>query len=277
MLVSNRRRRSDLRRQRRLDGPTLPQSTKDRLAADADDIGPSCQRLRFPSEGQGPVPTNVPALLFRGRPSAIPRFVVPVVVDPLDRMSTRRARAHIGQERVEAQPARINCDATSTVSRPCGVRGHGAAMEHGSPGPVLRASRPAVCDGLLAQLLVPAPTRPRLAAPEIRGRHRVRRPAITAAQPADVRFGARRISLQHHQAAEAKARHDGKLGRHRDLLSRSRGVRPGLLTQVRGSLRCNFTTSDQIRIAGQPSLPTPPSWLYERVTGPTEPGKEPTP
>src|SRR5262245_27301394 len=73
-------------------------------------------------------------LIMSGRPSAIRRLVIPIVVDAIDGVIQARPFAHVVQERQEVSiPFGAYGDPASSVSRVRGVTFVSAARTHGIP------------------------------------------------------------------------------------------------------------------------------------------------
>lgn len=90
------------------------------------------------ASGGGPRFASPRALIVRllqaGRPAAVARLIVAVVVDAIERMQERGARAHVGVEGGERVPPAIaDGDAAAAVIRPRGVRATETAAFHGAP------------------------------------------------------------------------------------------------------------------------------------------------
>ncbi len=74
----------------------------------------------------------VTVLLSLSSPAAVPRFVVPVVVDPVDRRAIR-ARSHVGEEVLELEPAFADRDPPAAIVGVRGVPRIEAAAHHPLP------------------------------------------------------------------------------------------------------------------------------------------------
>ena len=74
---------------------------------------PFLLRLRLAPERDQRVVSAVAMLLAPRRPATIPRFIVPVVVDPVDRMIRARSTAHIREERRERRTPALTDGNTS--------------------------------------------------------------------------------------------------------------------------------------------------------------------
>lgn len=85
------------------------------------------------------VATSVVVLLHMSCPSAIPRSVVPVVIDTVDGVSrslsvySRRSGSHIGEEFLERFPSRVNGDSTPSPVLEIGSFGVRTSVPHLSP------------------------------------------------------------------------------------------------------------------------------------------------
>jgi hypothetical protein len=121
-------------RQRLLGGPAALQAHPNCRLGDPCSLGPLNNRQCLAAPGESPTVPAIAHLHLTPRPPTVPRFVVPVDVDSIDRKLKRRAFTHVGIERLErvspscayANPAA----AISGVARIIGVR---AAMSHGHP------------------------------------------------------------------------------------------------------------------------------------------------
>lgn len=130
----------------------------------------------------------VPLLLRPRSPSAVRRFVIPVVVDAVNRVVGRRSTAHVGQERFVCVPASADGDATVGVVAPL-VEVRLAPLVNRRPRLKLRGPVPTPRLAVRGQNLAHAvalqtPTAPSVAGPKAPTSDRRLFPAVAAAQPA---------------------------------------------------------------------------------------------
>jgi hypothetical protein len=171
--------------------------------------------------GSGAARSAVRCLLLRGRPSAVVRLVVTVVVDAVERVAGR-AFTHISEERLEAVPARADGDATSAPLRvACMVRitasvAHirpraiGGRLDSSGDVTVARSCADTTRSGCLAP---EASARARLPIPQLHADHDAPSATVAAAEPrcsARATTGAR--PDEHHEATEALARYVDQAG-----------------------------------------------------------------
>ncbi len=88
-------------------------------------------------------------LLLPSSPTAVPRFVIALVVDPIQRQAVR-TRPHVCEKVLEAVPATANGDPAPAISCPVGARRIRAPAQHALPG-VIRASAAACCLSVAAR------------------------------------------------------------------------------------------------------------------------------
>jgi len=81
--------------------------------------------------------TAVGILITNGRPSAISRFVIAVVVDTIKRV-VFRTLAHVGKKVIEFSPTFTNANTATTVMFPSSGFGISAPLQHGVPRSVSR-------------------------------------------------------------------------------------------------------------------------------------------
>lgn len=93
----------------------------------------SAQSFDFSNDVRGELEAScVSHLLVRCGPLTVPGRIRSVIVSPVNR-SAGWTRAHIGQEIVEVQPARIDGDTSAAVVRVLGTSRVGGSMDHASP------------------------------------------------------------------------------------------------------------------------------------------------
>jgi hypothetical protein len=121
-----------------LDAPSILDALGNNVARSAKFLAPLHGRERNARVRQPGVVPAIPALLLRCRPPAVARLVVAVYVDAVDRVSRRRSRAHILQERQKVGPSVAHLDSASTVIGVVFVGGKVAPDAHVAPCAVLR-------------------------------------------------------------------------------------------------------------------------------------------
>lgn len=166
--------------------------------------GPFRQQFGFSVERQVAITASIVRLRFVGRPSTVPRLVVPVVIDAFDADAVSlRFRPHVGEERLEGHsPAVADRDSATTVSVVGWVAGVAASLNHGLPGLVLRRVGPAVSlRGSAGSFTLKATATLSVTFHEIRGLHNSLGSASASTEPSGSAAGARRDSNS-GQAAE---------------------------------------------------------------------------
>lgn len=144
----------------------------------------------------------VRCLLLPSGPPAIRRPIVPVIVDPVQCVSTR-PRAHVCEECGEAlAPSLTYSDAAAAVVLEGVMVGVVATRFHGQPALMCRRAGPA-----MGRSVAPFPTTATNDAPtaQPRGRRGCRVTAVAAALPLTGALTVRRNRLQGHQAAKSLA------------------------------------------------------------------------
>jgi hypothetical protein len=92
---------------------------------------------------------SVVGLFPSGRPSAITRLVVPVVVDPVEHQVGRRSASHVGDKRLEAlAPALAHSDSASPVALVIERRWPITAIPHGAPDSIFGPSSSDSCSSM---------------------------------------------------------------------------------------------------------------------------------
>ncbi len=105
----------DRRQAGAFDGPAAAQPRRDGLCWSAQGFRPFDQQTCFPTTCHQPIYAPIAALRAARRPDAVARRVGPIVIDPFDRMSRRRFRAHVGVEPREVLPRRADRNPTTSV------------------------------------------------------------------------------------------------------------------------------------------------------------------
>ncbi len=108
-------------------------------------FGPLRNRLRLALERQNPVRALVVHLLKTSRPSAISRFIVPVIVDTVNRMLPAWALTHVSKKARKFFPLRAVVNAATAVVNPFMVFRVAASGFHIAPAVVGPGAVPAVC------------------------------------------------------------------------------------------------------------------------------------
>lgn len=177
---------------RRGNGPLGVPSKQDdppanRLAANIGDPLPLSEAGLSASHRQKDIVGSVLLLLQRRRPAAIPRLVVPIIVDAIDG-GPGWPVAHVGKEIPEVQPAVTDANASATVSGVLGVVRIEAAPLHvhpddvGAPsGTALRT--PMFCVARGCGLANQAPAGLCMPAHQAMSQHRRSLPACAFAEP----------------------------------------------------------------------------------------------
>lgn len=239
-----------------LQRPTLSESPSQRVSLDAGDLRPFGKRLGFPAVGQQMVAALVSPLLSLRGPSDIPSFVIPVDVNPVNRVSGCRSRPHVGVELLERRPFWTDRDPAPAVVSEADVVRITAPIAHVDPRGVLRSVATAVCGlpiscSLCSLLAVETPARFRVVCTKTNAGDRESGPAIAPADPSHV---AARVAFwifrENHQAAKPLAGGHARLLWHRDLpLTRNRGASPGGVISAKGATsRPNYTRSLRVGV-----------------------------
>ena len=101
-------------------------------------LSPLRQAMRFAPECDQPVRAGIPGLFLLGRPSAVLRLIVSVIINAVNAMLGRRPRAHVGEERLERiSPALADADTAMAVPLVRRVVGVITAAFHPCPRAVL--------------------------------------------------------------------------------------------------------------------------------------------
>jgi hypothetical protein len=118
-------------------GPSVVGTPADGRRTDSEFHGPPMEAPGHSAVGDSAAAPLVRTLLRPRSPSAISGLVVPVVVDPVDRVLGGRPLSHVGQERLErVQPAVAHLDSASAVVFPTGAARVGAPILCAGPHPV---------------------------------------------------------------------------------------------------------------------------------------------
>lgn len=122
------------------DSPSvIQQSRQDSMRFDPGFGTPLRRGLSFSIISYQAVPASVISLFLRCRPAAVGRFVVSVVVYPIQSVFRRRLLAHVGQEVFKGRPTSTDFYSSSTVMRPlCRPRVF-ATLAHSIPGRIRTA------------------------------------------------------------------------------------------------------------------------------------------
>jgi len=184
-------------------------------------------------------PTLVSALLAARRPSAVPRGVWPVIVDPVNAVIGRRAVPHVGVELLEGgPPLRTHRDAAAAVVRISCVACIQASVAQGQPGGVLGRPPPTMPETGL-RVIAQAATRKGVACTEMPDEDRGRGTAVAPTGPSGLSGCAvLLVTAYDGQATESTAGEhgDGRMFRHSEVPSGCHA--PGLLIQARELFVC---------------------------------------
>ncbi len=104
-------------------------------ARDTKMLEPAYQRPGDPIDLDHLVPSRIPVLLSPRCPTTVPGLVVPIVVDPVERVPIR-AFPHIGKEVVELMPPGAQANASPAVVFPGCAVAVCASLLHRRPSPV---------------------------------------------------------------------------------------------------------------------------------------------
>ena len=170
----------------------------------AKEARPLCQRQRLVAIGNAAGNGPADDLFSCGRPTAIARFVVPIIVDPMNRMRETRPISHVTIERsVRFSPSVADADAPTSIPY---VGGHSRIAA--TP---LHASPDAVCGVPVGMRCVTVGDRPvharsalmaEFRTPKVRCRDRVRVAACTPAKPSALAKIAKHKLLSEHLVSE---------------------------------------------------------------------------
>lgn len=115
-----------------------------RLVFQPKDFAPFGDTFGFAAKFHQPISARISALNFLRRPAAVPRFVVPVIVDPIDGKGGVRPPPHILEKQRERVPSRIDRDSSPSVAAVVLVVWISATTPHFEPYSVLGKVPPAV-------------------------------------------------------------------------------------------------------------------------------------
>jgi hypothetical protein len=189
--------------------PSIKETVADSVCRDAQYLGPLGNRSRHTVNADGSVRSLVPGLRGPSSPSAVAGFVVPVDVDPIDRVFRGRPGPHVGEEcLVGFKPTLAHGDPTATVVVKLWVGGPVAPRLHVLPRSVFNGL---VCTvsphGVADSLPLKAAARPRCPMHKRRCPRSNGRTAVALACPSQALAGPRR--RQHGQPAKTPT---GKVG-----------------------------------------------------------------
>ena len=112
---------------------SLRETILDQRSGNAGSPCPLRNRHGFAFEFHGMIIPFVVALFFAGRPSAIFRFIIPVVVLSLNRVFFGRRGTHINKEILEFVPAVTDANASPSVGVPRRMTSRPTTGNHASP------------------------------------------------------------------------------------------------------------------------------------------------
>jgi hypothetical protein len=127
--------------QRLFNRPPALQSDRDDSNAKSSALAPVGHAQCDSVMGQIPIAARVSRLLSRRCPSAVARFVVAVVINPIEAVQ-RRTRPCVLTERGEVGPSFTDANTAASVSFEVGIGRPRAAVNHCSPGPVFACFAP---------------------------------------------------------------------------------------------------------------------------------------
>jgi hypothetical protein len=172
--------------------PTALQAIPDRRHRHTGFARPIGQRLRAARSGDEPHITPVASLLTVGRPTAVFRRVVAVVVDAVDRersapseaAQTFRPRSHVGEEVLERLPPRAHPDPAPAVVSVRVVSRVLATPPHVEPHAVFGRVRRSVPESAsAARFVAKAPARLSATIGQVLRENRTHVPAVALAPP----------------------------------------------------------------------------------------------
>lgn len=185
--------------------------------------GPLGYCLTLPLDIQKTTPSCVVVLFEGSGPSTVPRAVVPVVINAVERPSDiRRSRTHVIKEVLKGvDPTVAHCDTAAPVVRELFVVAIKAPAFHGVPSAVFRCRLPPDPAPVFSTAFSPehpqipteTPTRLGFPSPKLDPCHLADLPAITQAKEMD-QAPPIRGPLLNQQAAEFQANHSNLFSGH---------------------------------------------------------------
>jgi hypothetical protein len=128
-------------------GPTLPQSSKDRVLVNAKSLRPFSDTQGYSAVRKQTVGSLVAVLLLVGCPAAVSGSVVPTVVYPVDRMTCAWPAPHVIKECFKGKPSLAHRDSPATVEAICLGFWISASLDHGVPSLILWTPAHSMLDG----------------------------------------------------------------------------------------------------------------------------------
>lgn len=157
--------------QRLFRAPAVAHSIFENATRQIKAIFPLDEGERLSPERQPHIVASIAMLLDRGRPAAVSRLVIAVIVNPVNRVLGRRARPHIREEVLEGSPAIAHGDTSPAVVPVSGDVGIRASRPHAGPDSIhfgrLAANAMTVFRSLLPDLISGALGAPARDAPSV--------------------------------------------------------------------------------------------------------------
>ncbi len=171
--------------QRGFNRTTISEALQQGLSLDMELFRPGDERLCFASEGQESVASAITCLFCISCPPAVSWLVVSVIVNPLNRVATRRTFTHVSKKRRERlSPGLADCDSTPTIAWIGRIVHIETPSQHHRPRPVLRRSVSTVsCETPDSRFVIEAAAASSIAACQNAYRCRVELSTITPTEP----------------------------------------------------------------------------------------------
>lgn len=128
-------------------------------------------------------------IFFQGYPAAVPRLVIAIIVDPINREAGTWFWSHIGEKILEAVPANTYSNPAPAVPLPAFKLGIATAHDHGTPTMIFRCRFPSHCMtvtnliGTSVKFLHQASTASRRFVAQLRASRHKKHPAVAETQP----------------------------------------------------------------------------------------------
>ncbi len=132
------------RRKSTFDRPATEESDTQDSGWDTYFLAPLRKALGLSIERQNAVTTTIARLFMRGRPAAVVRFVVTIIVDAVNAVLARWSRPHILIKHLEGMPAVAHFNSSPTVTEILGTRSTVASPDHAMPDEVFRKRTQAI-------------------------------------------------------------------------------------------------------------------------------------
>ena len=121
-----------------------------KMPVNSKDISPFTEQAGRTVAGQMNIVSAIALLLRSCGPSAVPRLVVFVAIDAVNRHSRSRGAPHVCDEMLKLHPSLTDCYSSSTVERPKFCRWERASRNHSVPRAIFRSSAHSVSLACLA-------------------------------------------------------------------------------------------------------------------------------